>query len=151
MFFSRRGKAARPTCLRQILVVEDDALVAFDHEHDLSGAGYDVVATVNNGEAAVAILAEHSIDVVVLDLNLSGEMTGAAIARLAHDRGIAVLLVSGDGPGDAAPYAFGALAKPLANGALVRALKAMEKMLCRGEAIEAVKGLTLLQQATSRL
>ena len=35
------------------------------------------------------------VDALVLDLNLAGHMTGREVARIARDRGIAVLLVTG--------------------------------------------------------
>jgi DNA-binding response OmpR family regulator len=143
MFFSRRTATTAPACIRRLLVVEDDALVAFDHEYDLKSAGYNVVATVGSGEAAVAVLAQQPVDALVLDLNLAGDLQGQDIARLAHDRGIAVLLVSGDDPGDARRFASAHLAKPLTKGALTRALRALEAAMCRGEEPRRVAGLTL--------
>jgi DNA-binding response OmpR family regulator len=143
MFFSRRTPAAKPSCITRLLVVEDDPLVAFDHELGLRGAGYTLVATVNSGEAAVAVLAEDNVDAVVLDLHIAGSISGEDVARLAHDRGIAVLLVSGDAAGAASGHAFGHLAKPISHGALVAALRAMERQLCKGEAPVAVDGLTI--------
>lgn len=140
MFFSRRTNAET---LRRLLVVEDDPLVAFDHEYDLSGAGYDVIATVNCGEAAVAALAEFTIDAVILDLNIEGDISGADVARLAYDRGILVLLVSGDAPGTVASFIAAYLAKPLANGAVVAALRALEAVHCRSETPRRVAGMTL--------
>lgn len=144
MFFSRRNKSEAPAGIRQLLVVEDDPLVAFDHEHILETAGYEVVATVNCGETAVAALAENMIDAIVLDLNIQGDIGGAEVARLAHHRGIIVLLVSGEDPGPAADHAAGYLAKPLAVGALVNALRALEARVLRSETPPAVAGLTLL-------
>jgi len=144
MILSRRSKASKPDCITHLLVVEDDPLVAFDHELDLKHAGYTVTATVNSGEAAVAIFAEGRVDAVVLDLHIDGAISGHDVARLAHDRGIAVLLVSGADPGTSAVHAFGLLAKPLAKGSLVAALRAMEAQLCRGEVPAPVTGLILL-------
>ena len=144
IFFSRRSGAAAPRCIRRLLVVEDDALVAFDHEYDLKSAGYEVVATVGSGEAAVPVLAEAEVDAIILDLHLSGAMQGADIARLAHDRGVAVLLVSGDVPDPAtAAYAFGHLAKPTAKRAVIAALQAMDARLCQQKTPRPVPGLTI--------
>lgn len=145
MLLSKRTKAAKPSCIARILVVEDDPLVAFDHELHLQQAGYTIVATVNSGEAAVAVLAEETVDAVVLDLYIDGTISGHDVARLAHDRGIAVLLVSGEDAGTAGDHAFGLLAKPVANGSLVAAIRSMEAQLCRGEEAAPVTGLTRLR------
>jgi DNA-binding response OmpR family regulator len=151
MFFSRRPKSAKPSCITRLLVVEDDPLVAFDHELDLKGAGYTMVATVNSGEAAVAVLAEADVDAVVLDLHIAGSISGEDVARLAFDRGIAVMVVSGDEPGAAAEHAYGHLSKPLGHGVLVAALRAMEQQLCKGKAPRVVNGLTIFASSVAPL
>src|SRR3546814_17659710 len=57
--------ASRPSCIKRLLVIEDDPLVAFDNEHTLKHSGYNVVATVDSGEAAVAVMATEAIDAIV--------------------------------------------------------------------------------------
>lgn len=132
----------RPTCIKRLLIIEDDPLTAFDNEHTLKHSGYDIVATVDSGEAAVPIIAGEQIDALVLDLGLAGDMTGREVARLARDRGIAVLLVTGQCPNDAADIAFACLGKPHSASALVAALRAVESMACKNEAPRKVSGLT---------
>lgn len=132
----------RPTCIKRLLIIEDDPLTAFDNEHTLKHSGYDIVATVDSGEAAVPIIAGEQIDALVLDLGLAGDMTGREVARLARDRGIAVLLVTGQCPNDAADIAVACLGKPHSASALVAALRAVESMACRNEAPRKVSGLT---------
>lgn len=134
--------ASRPTCIKRLLIIEDDPLTAFDNEHTLKHGGYHVVATVDSGEAAVAVLAVEQIDAVVLDLGLAGHMTGREVARLARDRGIAVLLVTGQCPTDAEDIAVACLGKPHSASALVSALKAVETMTCKNQAPRKVSGLT---------
>lgn len=134
--------ASRPTCIKRLLVIEDDPLTAFDNEHTLKHGGYDVVATVDSGEAAVAVMAAAEVDALVLDLGLAGHMTGREVARIARDRGIAVLLVTGQCPADAADIAIACLGKPHSAGALVAALKALEMMTCKNQAPRKVNGLT---------
>lgn len=134
--------ASRPTCIKRLLVIEDDPLTAFDNEHTLKHSGYDIVATVDSGEAAVAVMAVDQIDALVLDLGLAGDMTGREVARIARDRGIAVLLVTGQCPADAADIAVACLGKPHSAAALVSALKAVESMTCKNQAPRKVSGLT---------
>lgn len=134
--------ASRPSCIKHLLIIEDDPLVAFDNERTLKHGGYDVVATVDSGEAAVAVIATRQIDAIVLDLGLAGDMTGREVARLARDRGIAVLLVTGQLPDDAADIAVACLGKPHSAAALVAALKAVETMTCKNQPPRKVSGLT---------
>lgn len=134
--------ASRPSCIKHLLVIEDDPLVAFDNERTLKHGGYHVVATVDSGEAAVPIIASEQIDAIVLDLGLAGHMTGREVARLARDRGIAVLLVTGQCPADAADIAVACLGKPHGASALIAALKAVETITCRKEQPRKVSGLT---------
>ena len=134
--------ASRPTCIKRLLIIEDDPLTAFDNEHTLKVGGYEIVATVDSGEAAVAIMAAEPVDALVLDLGLAGHMTGREVARLARDRGIAVLLVTGQCPADASEIALACLGKPHSASALVSALKALETMICKNEAPRKVSGLT---------
>ena len=134
--------ASRPSCIKRLLVIEDDPLTAFDNEHTLKHSGYEVVATVDSGEAAVAVFASAEIDAIVLDLGLAGDMTGREVARLARDRGIAVLLVTGQCPADAEDIAVACLGKPHSASALVSALKAVEMMTCKNQAPRKVSGLT---------
>jgi len=134
--------AHRPSCIKRLLIIEDDPLTAFDNEHTLKHSGYEIVATVNSGEAAVAILAAEPVDAVVLDLGLAGHMSGREVARLARDRGIAVLLVTGQCPTDAEEIAVACLGKPHSASALVGALRAVESMTCKNQAPRKVAGLT---------
>ncbi len=134
--------ASRPLCIKRLLVIEDDPLTAFDNEHTLKHSGYEIVATVDSGEAAVGYIASEQIDALVLDLGLAGHMTGREVARLARDRGIAVLLVTGQCPADASEIAVACLGKPHTPSALVSALKALETMVCKNEAPRKVSGLT---------
>ncbi len=133
--------ASRPSCIKRLLIIEDDPLVAFDNERTLKHSGYDVVATVDSGEAAVPIIADEQIDALVLDLGLAGDMTGREVARLARDRGIAVLLVTGQCPDDAADIAVACLSKPHSAAALVGALRAVETMTCKNQQPRKVSGL----------
>lgn len=133
--------ASRPSCIKRLLVIEDDPLVAFDNERTLIHGGYVVVGTVDSGEAAVPLMATAEIDAIVLDIGLAGDMTGREVARLARDRGIAVLLVTGQVPDDAADIALACLAKPHSASALVAALKAIETMICQRREPRKVSGL----------
>ena len=131
MVFGRRERA-----IQCILVVEDEPLVAFDNEHLLKDAGYEVVATVDTAEDAVRVIAEaERIDLVLADLSLSGEGDGVQVAKAAHAKGIAVLFVTGNCPLEARHLAVGCLAKPYSDKVLKSAIDAIDAML-RGERVK---------------
>ena len=125
--------AFRPSSVKRLLIIEDDPLIAFDNERTLLHHGYDVIATVDRGEAAVPFMAEHKVDALLLDIGLAGYMSGRDIARLARDRNIPVLLVTGNCPDDAADIAMACLHKPHSAGLLLSALRCMETMVAKNK------------------
>jgi len=60
----------------RILIVEDEALVAEDLKEMLQGFGYEVPGIADTGEKAIALADEHQLDLVLMDINLAGEMDG---------------------------------------------------------------------------
>lgn len=133
--------AFRPSSVKRLLIIEDDPLIAFDNERTLMHHGYDVIATVDRGEMAVPYLAEGALDALVLDIHLAGHMTGRDVARLARDRNIPVLLVTGDCPADAADLALACLHKPHSPGLLLHALRGMETIITRNKPPRKIAGI----------
>lgn len=125
MLFGKRERL-----IRRILVVEDEPLVAFDNEHLLGEAGYEVVGTVDNLAAARALIeSEQEIDLVLTDIRLSGEGDGTGVARIARGKGIPVLFVTGFCPEEAQSLAVGCLAKPYSDKVLKAALDCIDDAL----------------------
>lgn len=133
--------AFRPSAVKRLLIIEDDPLIAFDNERTLLHHGYDVIATVDRGEAAVPILAEHQVDALLLDVKLAGYMTGRDVARLARDRDIPVLLVTGHCPDDAAQIAMACLHKPHSASLLLSALRTMETIITKNKLPRKIRGI----------
>jgi CheY-like chemotaxis protein len=80
-----------------LLLVEDDPETAADLTAALTEAGHSVVGPFHHAEAAEAAVALHAVDLALLDINLSGETDGIALARTLKDRwGLPVLFLSGD-------------------------------------------------------
>lgn len=136
--------------IKRILIVEDEPLVAFDNEHQLGLAGYDVVATIDRGEHALGYLSPEQIDAVVLDVGLAGEIGGIAVAMAAAAEAIPVLFVTGQCPGEARPYAYGCLGKPYSPAALVAALAAVDALVQGREPDAIPTGLALFRTAEVR-
>ncbi len=63
-----------------ILVVEDEVLVARDISARLGRMGYEVVGTAARGEDAIELALEHIPDLILMDINLKGEMDGIEAA-----------------------------------------------------------------------
>ncbi len=67
-------------CSANILIVEDERLVARDLERRLSRLGYTVVAQVASGSEAIQQTLAHRPDLVLMDIRLKGEMDGIEAA-----------------------------------------------------------------------
>jgi CheY-like chemotaxis protein len=144
MLFGKRERL-----IRRILVVEDEPLVAFDNEHLLEEAGYEVVATVDNVEAARAVIeSEEAIDLVLTDIALSGEGDGTDVARIAAGKGVRVLFVSGACPPEAQSLALGCLSKPYTDKVLTTALGCLDDVLQGKEVRKLPPQLSLYEGAT---
>lgn len=138
MLFGRRERA-----IRRIIVVEDEPLVAFDNEHMLSDAGYEVVATVDTLAQAAKVIETEQLDLVLSDIKLRGPGDGMDVARAAAAKGVPVLFVSGNCPVEARSLAVGCLAKPYSDRMLKAALDALDARF-QGKAVKKVPaGLSL--------
>jgi signal transduction histidine kinase len=60
----------------RIMVVEDERIVGLHLELMLKGFGYDVVANVANGAQALQTIEETLPDLVLMDINIEGEIDG---------------------------------------------------------------------------
>lgn len=65
----------------KILVVEDERVVARDIEKRLKSLGYFISASVASGEAALLKVAELQPDLILMDIQLKGELDGIATAE----------------------------------------------------------------------
>lgn len=115
--------------VKALLVVEDEPLVAFDNEHALMQAGYQVAATVNDYDHAAEVIDAGGIDLLVADVALYGEKTGIDLAHYAAARDLPVLFVTGACPVEARELAVGCLSKPYAPRDLVAAIHAVDALL----------------------
>jgi DNA-binding response OmpR family regulator len=142
MLFGKRERA-----IRRIVIVEDEPLVAFDNEHLLREAGYDVVATVDSLADSVRVLAAQEVDLVLSDIKLNGDGDGMDVARAAAAKGVPVLFVTANCPIEAHALGIGCLAKPYTDRMLRNALAALDRRL-QGKPVRRVPaGLSLYEEA----
>jgi PAS domain S-box-containing protein len=65
---------------KQILIVEDEIITALDIQKRLINFGYNVPVIVGSGEQAILKVNENKPDLVLMDINLNGEMDGIEAA-----------------------------------------------------------------------
>jgi CheY-like chemotaxis protein len=65
-----------------ILIVEDEILVATDIEESLESLGYSVQNAVASGQAAIDEVEKNLPDIILMDIVLKGEMTGIEAANI---------------------------------------------------------------------
>ena len=79
----------------EILVVEDEAIVANDIRDTLINLGYGVAGTAKSGTAALEKAAETRPDLVLMDIHLIGKMDGIEAAGQIHAKyGIPVIFLT---------------------------------------------------------
>ena len=142
MLFGKRERA-----IRRILVVEDEPLVAFDNEHSLGEAGYEVVSTVDNLADAIDVLEREELDLILSDVALRGEGDGIDLARAAAAKDVPVLFVTGNCPVEARSLSIGCLTKPYSDKALKGALDALDSRLQGKKLKKLPPGLSLYDEA----
>ena len=142
MLFARRERL-----IRRILIVEDEALVAFDNEHGLTEAGYEVVATVDSYVDAEAVISRASLDLVLTDIALNGDGDGHDVARAARAKGVPVLFVTARCSEEGRALGLACLAKPYSMAVLERALGALDRALQGRPPKRLPRGLTMFETA----
>ena len=69
----------------KILVVEDEGIVTREIKNRLKVLGYPCPATASSGTEAIKKVARFHPDLVLIDIQLKGEMDGIKAARQIHD------------------------------------------------------------------
>jgi two-component system cell cycle sensor histidine kinase/response regulator CckA len=70
----------------KILIVEDEVILAEQLAESLKSSGYEIVGRVSTGEEAVRKAQETHIDLVLMDIQLEGEMDGIEASALMRSR-----------------------------------------------------------------
>ena len=137
MLFGKRKQV-----VKRILVVEDEPLTAFDNEHILREAGYEIVATVDDLDEALAVLQRETVDLVLSDVRLREQQSGIKLARATKEAGVPTLFATGHAYPGAAAIAIGCLMKPYTERQLIKAVDCVDRHL-QGEKVKPPKGLEL--------
>ena len=71
---------------KNILVIEDEAIVSKDIQQSLKKLGYNIVGSAATGEKAVELALESKPDLVLMDIMLKGEMSGIDAAEKIREK-----------------------------------------------------------------
>ncbi|MCP4535863.1 MAG: response regulator [Chloroflexi bacterium] len=120
----------------RILIVEDNGIIAYTLQGMVAELGYEVVGAVPSGEQAIQKASEERPDLVLMDVNLAGELNGVeAAAQIQARSDIPVIYLSGYAEDTlfqdaeaSEPYAY--LCKPVYERELGEMI---EKMLARSK------------------
>ena len=137
MLFGKRKQV-----VKRILIVEDEPLTAFDNENILGDAGYEIVATVDDLDEALAVLEREEIHLILSDVRLGKEQTGIHLAQAAKERGVPTLFATGHPYEGASEIAVGLLLKPYTERQLCKAIETVDRHI-QGEKVKPPKGLEL--------
>tara|TARA_R110002049_G_scaffold2179_1_gene15708 strand:+ start:1686 stop:2429 length:744 start_codon:yes stop_codon:yes gene_type:complete len=113
----------------KILIVEDEMIIAANMSLQLTNLGYNVTGILPKGEDALMHIKENLPDIVLLDINLKGELTGIETAKvIQQDFNIPIIYVTANADDTnfneakkTNPYAF--ISKPFKKLDLQRAIE----------------------------
>ena len=92
------GETAQASGSIRILIVEDEYLIALDEQNRLASMGYSEISLANSGELATDRVARECPDLVLMNVNLAGEMNGVEAAeRIQSQCDASIIFVSGYG------------------------------------------------------
>ena len=67
--------------MKNLLIVEDESIIARDYKMMVERNGYNVIKIVNNGKDAIAAAVESEPDFILMDINIKGKMNGIEAAK----------------------------------------------------------------------
>ena len=79
----------------KVLIVEDDALIGMHLQHILKAQGYEPKVPVSSGEKALQVVRNTSPDIVLMDIQLAGNLDGIETAeRIRQQQDIPIVYLS---------------------------------------------------------
>ncbi len=82
----------------QILIVEDESILALELAQSLQDFGYDVCAVTDKGEEALVLSNQYKPDLILMDLNLRGSLSGIEATKLIRQsQDVAIIYLTGNG------------------------------------------------------
>lgn len=83
--------------MKRILLVEDDHIISMLLEKQIRRMGYEVAGKVESGEKAIAFVKEEKPDLVLMDIELKGDIDGIETTRMLQGfSGLPVIYLTGN-------------------------------------------------------
>lgn len=76
------------------LIVEDNALFALEVEMLIHNLGYEILKVVNNSEEALSTIAFTPPDLILMDIDIEGDLNGIEVAEKIKHRNIPILFMT---------------------------------------------------------
>ncbi len=139
-----------------ILIVEDDGILAMNMRLLVSLMGYTVAGPLATGELAIEFLSKNSVDLVLMDIELAGSMSGITAAEILYRTSdVPVVFLTGYSQDPllerakiAAPYGY--LIKPVPERELAATLEmALHRHMLDRELANKNQQLNLMQHELS--
>lgn len=79
--------------MKQVLIVEDESLVALDLSQSVQSLGYNVVGIVSNSKDAIELTCKEKVDLVLMDICIKGDTDGIDTAKAIkiYDKNIQII------------------------------------------------------------
>lgn len=115
----------------RILIVEDNALLAFMLEESLAEAGHEPLGPVPDVQSALRIIESAEPQLALVDINLEGEASGLELGRELSQRSIPFFYATGQAAmaHREGTHALGVIPKPFAPEIIVELAQAMERII----------------------
>jgi DNA-binding LytR/AlgR family response regulator len=113
----------------KILIVEDEMLIAANIANQLDAFGYEIIGIIPRGEEAIKVVQNEKPDLVLMDINLKGEIDGIETAKRIQQEGqIPIIYLTANNDDEnfnraKATHPYGFLSKPFKRLDLQRALE----------------------------
>jgi two-component system, response regulator PdtaR len=74
--------------MKNLLIVEDETIIATEYKLMIERNGHHVVKIVNNGNDAIEVASESKPDFILMDINIKGKMNGIEAAKKIYNNRI---------------------------------------------------------------
>ncbi|MEM0991927.1 MAG: response regulator [Bacteroidota bacterium] len=120
-----------------VLIVEDQMIIATDLAMHLESIGFRVAAIVTSGENAIATIRAQDLDIVIMDVRLEGTLSGIETVKVIQQiKEVAVVFVTANSDDatfneakETQPFAF--ISKPFNKKEITRTLTLLRERLLR--------------------
>lgn len=83
--------------MKNILIVEDERILAISLKMDLNDIGFQNIKVVTNGEDAISAVQSNEADVILMDINIQGDKSGIDTASIISNfSGIPIIYLTGE-------------------------------------------------------